>query len=326
MGSDDEYCGEILLMEKKYCFGVDIGGTTTKMGLFTIDGELVEKWEIPTRTVPKGEPVLPDVAHAIQKKMSEKDIAFEEVVGIGYGAPVSMTADGYVTWSANIGWEEMNVSKKLAELTGMKVIGGNDVNVAGMGEYWRGAAQGYKNVVMITIGTGVGAAIIADGKVIVGATGGAGEVGHIHVNDDCKLQCGCGGYGCLEQYGSATAVVRLAKELLEKDERPSVMRGQEMTAKVVFDAVKEGDALAIEVAEQFGDAIGKGLAAVVAVVEPEAFIVGGGVSKAGDVVLDYIKKYYQKYAYPAAPKKEFLLASLGNDAGIYGGAYRVLFE
>ncbi len=310
----------------KYCFGVDIGGTALKLGLFTVAGELMEKWEIPTSKEDNGNQVIPDIAKAVLGKMTERGIEKNDVAGIGYGAPAPITADGYVTWSANIGWKEKHVSKELSDLTGLKVIGGNDVNTAGLGEYWKGAAQGYQNVVMITLGTGVGGAIIVNGKAIIGATGGGGEVGHIHVDDNCKVPCGCGAYGCLEQFGSATGVVRLATELLEDESRDSVLRGCHLSAKAVFDAVKEGDALALEVAEQFGEAIGRGMAAVVAVVDPEVFIVGGGVSKAGPVVLDYITKYYKKYAYPAVRDKKFELASLGNDAGIYGAASYVVLS
>ncbi len=310
----------------KYCFGVDIGGTALKLGLFTVDGELLEKWEIPTSKEDNGNQVIPDIAKAVLGKMAERGIEKSDVAGIGYGAPAPITADGYVAWSANIGWKEKHVSKELSDLTGLKVIGGNDVNTAGLGEYWKGAAQGYQNVVMITLGTGVGGAIIVDGKAIIGATGGGGEVGHIHVDDNCKVPCGCGAYGCLEQFGSATGVVRLAAELLKDESRASVLRGCNLSAKAVFDAVKEGDALAMEVAEMFGEAIGRGMAAVVAVADPEVFIVGGGVSKAGPVVLEYITKYYKKYAYPAVRDKKFELASLGNDAGIYGAASYVVLS
>lgn len=305
---------------KKYCFGVDIGGTFTKMGLFNITGELIEKWEIPTRIEEGSKYILPDVARSIAGKMAEKNIAKEEVAGIGYGVPAPVSEGGVVVDAANLGWEYKEVSRELSELTGFPTKGGNDVNTAAFGEMWKGAAKGRKNLVMLTIGTGVGGAIIADGKIVTGESGGAGEIGHIHVEDDCDVPCSCGGYGCMEQYGSATGVVRMAKKLLAKSDIPSMLREEEITAKAVFDAIKSGDKLALEVAEKFGKYIGMALGAIAATVEPEIFIVGGGVSKAGPVVIEYIQKYYKVYAWPGIRNKPFVLAELGNDAGIYGAA------
>lgn len=309
---------------KKYCFGVDVGGTTIKLGMFTVEGELLEKWEIPTRTENNSEAVLPDVAAAVLKKMEEKGIAKEEVAGVGFGVPGPVTAEGVIVMNANLGWRNKHVSKELKELTGLPCKGGNDVKTAGMGEMWKGGAAGYKDAVFITLGTGVGAAIIADGKVILGSKGAAGEVGHIKVDGEIQDACGCGGVGCMEQFASATGVVRMAKELLEKSDKPSLLRNGEVTAKAVFDAVKEDDELAKEVAEKFGHYLGYALSATAAIVDPEAFIIGGGVSKAGDILIDYVQKYYKQYVWPGCRDKKFVLAKLGNDAGIYGAASYVL--
>ena len=311
---------------KKYCFGVDVGGTTVKIGLFTVEGELLDKWEIKTRRENNSEYVLPDIAASVKEKMNERGIAHDEVEGIGFGVPGPVSADGVSINPANLDWRNKPIAKELSELTGFPCKGGNDVNTAGRGEMWKGAAAGYKDAVVITLGTGVGAAVICDGRIIVGARGAGGEVGHIHVDDEIQTPCGCGAVGCMEQFGSATGVVRMAKELLEESDRPSLLRGQEISAKAVFDAVKEGDELAKEVAEKFGKYIGMALAANAAVTDPEIFIIGGGVSKAGPIILDYIQKYYVKYVWPGCRDIKFALAQLGNDAGIYGAASYVVMK
>lgn len=305
---------------KQYCFGVDIGGTAIKLGLFETSGELVEKWMLPTRREQQSQYVLLDIAESIQQKCRGKGISTEEILGIGYGVPGIVSADGVVIRSGNLEWQNKPVTKELTELTGLPVKGGNDVNTAALGEWWQGAAKGYENVVMLTLGTGIGGAVIADGRLIIGATGGAGEIGHIHVEDACSIPCACGGCGCAQQFSSATGVVRMAGELLAESDIPSILRNKEITAKDVFDAVKAGGALAKEVAEKFGKYLGKALATVVVTVEPELFLIGGGVSKAGNIILDYIRKYYKAYAYPGFRNKPFVLAELGNDAGIYGAA------
>lgn len=308
----------------KFCFGVDIGGTSVKMGLFSVEGEVLDKWEIPTRTQNGGENILPDVAASIQKKLQEKGIDKACVAGVGVGAPGPIDAEGTVHGAANLGWGELNIPEKLSALTGMTVMAGNDANVAALGEMWKGGGQGHSNLVMVTLGTGVGGGIIASGKMITGANGSGGEIGHIHVEDNEIEPCGCGNLGCLEQYTSATGITRLANRRLAADDTDSALRNGPVNAKTVFDAVKAGDALAIEVAEEFGKCLGKALAGIAGVVNPEIFVVGGGVSKAGQVVLDYIQKNYVKYVFSGSRDAAFALATLGNDAGIFGAAKLVL--
>lgn len=309
---------------KKYCFGVDVGGTTIKMGLFTTEGDLLEKWEIPTRTENNSENVLPDVAAAVDAKLQEKGIEKEEVAGVGFGVPGPVTAEGVIVMNANLGWRNKHVAKELEALTGLPCKGGNDVKTAGLGEMWKGGAAEYRDAVFITLGTGVAAAIIVDGKVILGSKGAAGEVGHIKVEMEETVPCGCGGVGCAEQYASATGIVKMANQKLAESDRPSILREAEVTSKAVFDALKAGDEIATEVVEKFGHYLGYSLAATAAVVDPEAFIIGGGVSKAGDVLIDVIQKYYKQYVWPGCRDKKFVLAKLGNDAGIYGAASYVL--
>lgn len=308
----------------KYCFGVDVGGTTIKMGLFDMGGTVLEKWEIPTRTENGGNLILPDIAEAVKNKMQEKSIDKSEVAGVGVGVPGPVDANGIVHRAVNLGWDVLDVKTTLGDLLDMTVEAGNDANVAALGEMWKGGGSGHKNLVAVTLGTGVGGGIIVNGQILTGSTGAGGEIGHIHMDDNETDVCGCGNKGCLEQYASATGLVRLANRMLTASTEKTVLTEQEVTAKAVFDAVKAGDKVAIAIAEQFGEYLGKGLAAIAGVVNPEIFVIGGGVSKAGTVVLDYIKKYYRPYVFHGSREAIFALATLGNDAGIYGAAKMVL--
>lgn len=308
----------------KYCFGVDVGGTTIKMGLFDTEGNVLDKWEIVTRKENNGENVLPDIAAAIKDKMEDNQIAQYEVAGVGVGVPGPVDSKGTVYKCANLGWGVINVNETLSKMLGVPVKAGNDANVAALGEMWRGGGQGYDNIVVVTLGTGVGGGIIVDGQMLTGAIGAGGEIGHIHVQDGEEEACGCGNKGCLEQYASATGIVRLAKRTLAKTDKPSVLRDGEISAKSVWDAVKEDDEVAIEVAEQFGKYLGEGLAAIACVTNPQAFVIGGGVSKAGGVLLSYIEKNYKPVVFHGSRDAKFTLATLGNDAGIFGAAKLVL--
>ncbi len=309
----------------KYVFGVDIGGTTVKIGLFDREGCVLDKWEIPTVKDNEGTSILPDVAQSIIDKMKEKGIGQEDLEGIGVGAPGAVDGDGNVVNGAvNLGWKSFNIPKALNAYIDVPVKAANDANAAALGEMWQGGGKGYSNMVAVTLGTGVGGGIIVDGNILTGACGAAGEIGHIHMNDEETDVCGCKNRGCLEQYASATGIVRLAKMRLEKDDDPSVLREGEVSAKAVFDAVKAGDKVALEVAGQFGMYLGKGLANVATIVNPEIFVIGGGVSKAGEILLTFVVPEYQKYVFSGCRDAKFALAELGNDAGIYGAARLVL--
>lgn len=308
-----------------YCFGIDVGGTTVKCGLFKTDGTLVEKWEIPTRTENSGSEIVPDVAKTIEAKLAEKNISKEEVDGIGIGVPGPVNAEGDVIAAVNLFWGYKKLSKELNELTGLNVKVGNDANVAALGEAWKGAAAGAKNVILVTLGTGVGGGIIVDGKIIAGHHGAGGEIGHANVMHDETETCNCGNKGCLEQYTSATGIVRLAKQELASSEEPSVLREEkELSAKAVLDGYKSGDALSVRVMDKVGEILGGALAMFTAVVDPETIVIGGGVSKAGQPLIDCIASHYKKYAFSACKETPIVIASLGNDAGIYGAAKMVL--
>ena len=304
---------------KKYGFGVDIGGTTIKMGFFETNGNLLDKWEIKTDTSNNGENILYDVAKAVDNKLAQEAISKDEVQGIGIGVPGPVRGDGTVNRCVNLGWGVINVAEKLSSLTGINVKVGNDANVAALGEMWQGGAKGCKDVVMVTLGTGVGGGIIVDGKIVAGFHGAGGEIGHITVNPDEIEACNCGKYGCLEQYTSATGIVRMAKRKLAKSSDETTLRSLEnITAKDIFDAAKEGDELAKELVDELGEILGSTLSNMACVVNPEAIVIGGGVSKAGAILIDTIKEHFQENAFHACRETRFELATLGNDAGIYG--------
>lgn len=310
---------------EKYCFGIDVGGTTVKCGLFTVAGDVLDKWEIETSTENNGERILPDIAKAIEDKLAEKNIAKDAVVGVGIGVPGPVNENGEVPCAVNLHWGFKPIEKELKELTGLNVKAGNDANVAALGELWKGGGAGCHNMIMVTLGTGVGGGIIVNDKVIAGAHGAGGEIGHAHVDDSITFPCNCGAYGCLEQIASATGIARIAREALAATDAPSIMRKEEnVTAKTVFDAVKENDVIAIQVAERFGSCLGKALASFAVVADPEIIVIGGGVSKAGPVLLDYIIPTYKRYAFSGCKDTKFELAKLGNDAGIFGAAKLVL--
>ena len=308
-----------------YVFGVDIGGTTVKIGLFSAEGELLDKWEITTRTDDGGAYILGDIADSVKAKMEEKSIAKDDVIGVGMGVPGPVKDDGTVIKCVNLGWGVFNAAEELSKLLDMKVKVGNDANMAALGEMWQGGGKGHLNIVCITLGTGVGGGIILDGKMLAGVNGAGGEIGHMTMDVTETDVCNCGKRGCLEQYASATGIVRMANKALNGSDRPSKLREvQYISAKEIFDAAKSGDDLAMDLADELGKKLGLALAQVACVVDPEVFVIGGGVSRAGQIILDVTEKYYKQFTFHACKNTKFELAVLGNDAGMYGGARAVL--
>ncbi len=309
----------------KYCFGIDIGGTSVKCGLFTAEGEVIDKWEIPTDRSNGGSNVPGHIAASILCKLDEKRLSREDVTGVGMGVPGPVLADGTVLQCPNLGWGRMNVRATMEELLGIPVRVGNDANVAALGEQWKGGGRGYDDVLMITLGTGVGGGLILGGEIVCGSNGAAAEIGHMIVNSAETDVCGCGGHGHLEQYASATGIVRMAKKALANSEAETSLRTFEnLTAKDIFDEAKKGDAVACELVEQLGSYLAMALTHVAAVADPTAFVIGGGVSRAGQILLDAISKHYNDNILDALKGKEFRLAELGNDAGIFGAARMTL--
>ena len=304
---------------KKYGFGVDIGGTTIKMGFFETDGKLLDKWEIKTNTANGGAEILSDIAKSIDNKLAQEGISKADVRGAGVGVPGPVRSAGIVNRCVNLGWGVVNVAEELGALTGLTVKVGNDANVAALGELWQGGAKGCTDAVMVTLGTGVGGGVIVDGKIVAGFHGAGGEIGHITVNPDEIEACNCGQYGCLEQYASATGIVRMAKRKLAKTDEATVLRNYDpLTAKDIFDEAKAGDAVAKELVNELGSILGSALSNLAVVANPEVIVIGGGVSKAGAILIDTVAEHFKENAFYALKDTRFELATLGNDAGIYG--------
>ena len=292
----------------KYGFGIDLGGTTVKIAYFDENGTLLQKWEIPTVTTGGGQQILPDIAQSIRDFIDGNQISEANILGLGIGVPGPVDGKGVVNKCVNLGWGVFNIAQELSALTGFPVKAGNDANVAALGEYWKGGGQGCDNMVFATLGTGVGGGIVIDGHLLHGTHGSGAEIGHMVLKKSETARCGCGKRGCVEQYCSATGIVRLAG-----------LKGmQNVTCKDIFDLSKAGDKTAKKVTNQYFDYLAQFLGSLCSVVDPEVVVLGGGVSKAGDVLLEGVESRYKKYVFHAASNTKFALASLGNDAGAYG--------
>ncbi len=308
-----------------YGFGVDLGGTTVKLACFQEDGTMLSKWEIPTVTDNNGEKILPDIAASVLSYIKENNVSIEQIRGIGIGVPGSVNKDGIVAGCDNLGWGRTDVQRVLSTLTGLPVKAGNDATVAALGECWKGSGHGCENMVLITLGTGVGGGIILNGKPLYGTHGAAGEIGHMVLNRNETRVCGCGKRGCVEQYCSATGIVRMAKDYLDENPADSSLRKLEtITCKDVFDGAANQDVAATEVLEQVYAYMAEFIANICCVLNPGQIVIGGGVSKAGQPLLDGIKRHIGRYIYHAAANVEFALATLGNDAGVYGAVKLIL--
>lgn len=308
-------------MDKLY-IGVDIGGTMIKTGIFTAAGELLRKWEIPTDISNSGNRILADITVSIRDNLKQNSWGFKQVAGVGVGVPGPVLESGYLENCVNLGWGNIYPAEALSELLdGIPVVTGNDANMAALGEYWQGSGKGFRSIVFITLGTGVGSGIIVNGKMLYGAKGLCGEIGHISVNPEETEVCNCGHMGCLDQMASAIGLVRNGKRILARNTEPSLLRKQAtLSAKQILDAAKAGDRLAVETVEYCMKFLGKSISDMSYIVDPEVFIIGGGVSKAGDFIIAIIRKYYEEHAQLVSGKAQIILAELGNDAGIYGAA------
>lgn len=308
----------------KYAYCVDLGGTAVKLGFFRDDGQLLDKWQIGTDRSGGGQNIPSDIAGSVLAHMGGRGLAREECLGIGIGVPGQVWPDGTVN-AENLGWERFPLVSRLESAAGLRVAAENDANAAAVGEYWQGGGKGYRSLVLVTLGTGVGGGIILDGKCLQGAHMAGGEIGHIQVDPGEIRRCVCGRRGCLEQYASATGCVRMALDALRSAGTPSVLRGLPgLEARDVWDAAKAGDELAMGVADRFCRYLARGLAAVAGIVDPEVFVIGGGVSGAGQTLIDVTAGYYRESVMSFFRETPIILARLGNDAGLYGCAAMLL--
>lgn len=307
-----------------YTYGIDVGGTTVKIGIAEINGtqmNLLRRFEIKTNKENNGEMILPDIVSAINRDISENGVERGEICGLGIGVPGPVLPDGTVNRCINLGWGVFNVERSLSELSGFRVKAGNDANVAALGEMAFGAGVGFRNLIMLTLGTGVGGGIVVDGQIFRGSSGASGEIGHMHVNDAEGEACKCGNYGCLEQYASASGIVRTYENKIAKGSMQSLQGLTGLTCKDVFDNAKKGNGKAIAAIDYAAECLGKAMANAAAVINPEVFVIGGSVMNAGDFLLDKIKENYKRYAFHACRNAQIVQAKLGGDAGIYGAAF-----
>lgn len=306
----------------KYAFGIDMGGTTTKIGLFSGDGTLTDSTEITTRSASGFAAVMDDIAASVRQLAAARSIALSDCAA-GIGLPGVLGKDGYLEAAVNLNMYGVYPAQELsARLDGIPVFAENDANNAALGEMWQGGGKGYSSLVLITLGTGIGSGIVVDHKILHGAHGFGGEIGHISVDPNEPERCNCGGRGCLDQMASATGIVRNARRFLDRTDRGSLLRGiPALTAKDVIDAAKAGDEVAMEALTYCMSFLGKMIAYVSYIVDPEVFVIGGGISKAGDFILDLIFEQYTKYPTAKRAYTKFALAKLHGLAGMYGAAF-----
>ena len=310
----------------KYCFGIDIGGTTVKIGLVAETGEIVTRWEVPTRKGSDPAGLLEDVKTSLENCMAERNMEKADILGIGMAAPGPVTEDGVLHGCVNIGWGDVDLDDLAEDVIGISPVRiGNDARVAALGEAAYGAGKDAESMLMVTLGTGVGGGVVLDGKILMGMSGVAGEIGHMTIDPYETETCGCGKKGCLEQYASATGMVRAAERFLKEKDSDSVLRQKEaVSAKDLWDAAKAGDKLANEIVDFVCDRLGSALANAIYLVDTEMIVIGGGVCAAGQFLLDKVENAYNGKVFAHSRNKKFALAKLGNDAGIMGAAALIL--
>ncbi len=313
----------------KMIVGVDLGGTSIKLALLTNNGEFIDKWEVPTDKSDSGKHIPKTITIAIEQKLKQMNKTKEDIAGIGIGAPGSVRLeDGLIFAAVNLGWVNFPLKEILEKESGIPVIVDNDANIAAVGEMWKGAGNGAKDVVMVTLGTGVGGGVIVNGDVAHGISGSAGEIGHITVQLENGVLCNCGKTGCLETISSATGIARIANEKLQNTTKETVLKDMSnrspITAKDVFEAYSNGDEVAEEIVNHVMRYLALVLAGVGNTLNPENIIIGGGVSNAGELLLKPLKKYFDEFAFTTVRDSTKLsIAELGNDAGAIGAAYLV---
>ncbi|RFU66792.1 ROK family protein [Peribacillus saganii] len=311
-------------MMEKWLMGVDLGGTTTKLAFISVYGEIQHKWEIPTDISNNGKNITTDIAKAIDSKLEDLGQTKSKLLGIGMGAPGPVNGStGMIYEAVNLGWKNYPLKDLLEVETSLPAVVENDANIAALGEMWKGAGNGAKDLVCVTLGTGVGGGVIANGELVQGISGAAGEIGHITSVIDNGYPCNCGKTGCLETIASATGIVRLMNEALKSFEGTTILP-ESFTSKDIFDSAAKGDKLSQAVIDQVAQLLGVALANLANVLNPEKIVIGGGVSKAGETLLKPVRKQFEKFAFPRVAKStELDIATLGNDAGVIGAAWLV---
>lgn len=307
--------------------GIDLGGTTTKFAILTPEGEVQQKWSIDTNILEEGSLIVPNIIESINHHLDLFNMKKEDFIGIGMGTPGSVDrAKGTVIGAYNLNWKTLQpVRQQIEEGTGIKFTMDNDANVAALGERWKGAGENNPDVIFITLGTGVGGGIVADGNLLHGVAGCAGEIGHITV-DPTGFECTCGKRGCLETVSSATGVVRVARQLAEEYAGDSALKaqlddGQEVTSKDVFEFAQADDQLALMVVDKVCFYLGLACGNLGNTLNPSSIVIGGGVSAAGEFLRSRVQKYFEEFTFPQVQEStKIKLAELGNEAGVIGAA------
>ena len=310
-----------------FAIAADVGGTSVKLGLFGTDAQPISKWEIPTRTEDNGSHILPDIAAAIRNQTAQLGLDLHHAVGMGVGVPGPVDENGVVNSCVNLGWSKVDLTGELTRLLPEvpRFAAANDANAATLGELWQGGGKGYSNAVMLTLGTGVGGGVVIGSKILPGANGAAGEIGHMTVAPEETATCTCGKRGCLEQYASAKGIVFLAKGMLTRCDTPSPLRNiPNFSAKDICDLAREGDPLSKQILDRCGRYLALAMSYLSCAVDPQVFLIGGGMSRAGEVLFDAIRPHYRSFAFHTGIHTPIVPARLGNDAGIYGCAAMAL--
>lgn len=301
----------------RYGFGVDILGTHLKFGFFEESGKLLEKWQVTLPGYRDSNQIIPAIAEEVERYLSMKGIFEDDIIGIGVGVPGPVSSNGVVNKCVNFSWGVFNIDRALSGLTGLHVKASNTANLSALGEYWMD--DSIRNMVLMVMNTGLGGGIVCEGKLVNGANGGAGEIGHIIVNKDEKEACTCGKYGCVEQYCSPTGIVRVARRQLNASRTPSMLRGKKFfDYQDVLRAAASGDKLAKDVMAQVYDYAGQALAAVCCVTNPDTIMLGGEFCRIGQPALDGISRAFRKYVFHANEGVRFQFAALGQDDVLYG--------
>jgi glucokinase len=320
---------KVITMLKDFILAIDLGGTATKIAILNSNGDFVHKWSIPTDTSDNGKHIIGNIKNSFEQKLKELNLNKEQFMGVGMGAPGPVLKDGVISKAVNLGWENFPLKRFIEDQFGFPAFVGNDANCAALGEMWKGAGQNLTELICITLGTGVGGGIITNGDIVDGSNGGAGEIGHMTVKLENGYRCNCSKEGCLETISSATGIARLATDKLKSSSVPSGLKTildekGFITAKDVFDLSEENDEIAVQVVEEVAYYLGYALGTLSAAFNPNAIVIGGGVSRAGHKLLEPVKKYFNQFAFPATREDtEILLATLGNDAGIIGAGWLV---
>ncbi len=309
----------------KIVLGLDIGGTSVKIGFITRKGEILKKWEIPTNRKEHGKYIVEEIWQSVLKNLNSINLDQQSIYSIGAGAPGFIDRNSGIIYEAvNIGWKNYNLAGQLKALANVPVFIENDANLAALGENWKGAGNGARNMIAVTLGTGVGGGIIVNGEVLNGVNGTGGEIGHIIVESEGAV-CNCGGKGCLETIVSATGMVRQALELIGDNPSSQLSnlydKNGEVSAKDVFNLAGKGDKLSQQIIDRNTGILGSLLANLSVIINPSVITIGGGLSQAGETFINAIANSFHKKAMPRVSEVcSIKVAELGNDAALIGAA------